>query len=203
MSGENQIENALWLQFKRGDKNAFATIYNEHIDFLLAYGARLCSDGDALKDNIQDLFVELWNGREHLTEVKSTRFYLVKSLRYKLIRAEKKRRLQITSPPDSTSDENIYKRMEVSVETEFIEKEALHSQSLTLRKAICLLSRRQQEAIQLRFYQGLTNEQIAEIMQMNYQSVSNLIYSSLCRIKKNISSPVFTTALIAAFSLFL
>jgi RNA polymerase sigma factor (sigma-70 family) len=201
MKSENQLETNLWLQFKNGNRNAFAEIYKTHINSLLSYGAKLCSDEGMLKDNIQDLFIEFWNGRENLADVECVKFYLIKSLRYKLIRAEKKRQLQISADP--ISDENIYKRVEVSVESEIIEKETRYAQINTLRKAITILSKRQQEVIQLRFYQGFTNEQIAELMQMNYQSVSNLIYSSLCRIKKNLSSsPVFTTALVAAFSFF-
>jgi RNA polymerase sigma factor (sigma-70 family) len=199
MKSENQLETNLWLQFKNGNRNAFAEIYKIHINSLLAYGAKLCNDEGILKDNIQDLFIELWNGRENLANVECAKFYLIKSLRYKLIRAEKKRQLQIST--DSISDENIYKRVEVSVDSEIIEKETRNSQINTVRKAINILSKRQQEVIQLRFYQGFSNEQIAELMQMNYQSVSNLIYSSLCRIKKNLSSsPVFATALLAAFS---
>ncbi|HSZ86856.1 MAG TPA: sigma-70 family RNA polymerase sigma factor [Puia sp.] len=200
MKSENQLETNLWLQFKNGNRNAFAEIYKTHINSLLAYGAKLCSDEEMLKDNIQDLFIELWNGRENLANVECAKFYLIKSLRYKLTRVEKKRQLQVST---ASSDENIYKRVEVSVESEIIEKETRNSQTNTIRKAINILSKRQQEVIQLRFYQGFTNEQIAELMQMNYQSVSNLIYSSLNRIKKNLaSSLVFTTALVAAFSFF-
>ena len=201
MEKDNQNYTAQWLLFKNGNKEAFSELYQWHIKSLLAYGAKLCDDDELLKDNIQDLFIELWNGRANLANVENEKFYLIKSLRYKLIRVEKKRQLHIST--DSISDENIYKRIEVSVESEIIEKETRNSQINTVRKAINILSKRQQEVIQLRFYQGFTNEQIAELMQMNYQSVSNLIYSSLCRIKKNLSSsPVFATALITAFSFF-
>ncbi|HLY72158.1 MAG TPA: sigma-70 family RNA polymerase sigma factor [Puia sp.] len=201
MKSENQIEISLWMSFKNGNRNAFAEIYKTHIHSLLGYGIKLCSDQEILKDNIQDLFIELWNGRENLANVECLKFYLIKSLRYKLVRAERKRLLQINTDP--INDENVYKRVESSVESEMIEKETRAAQINTVRKAINILSKRQQEVIQLRFYQGFTNEQIAELMQMNYQSVSNLIYSSLCRIKKNLSSsPVFTTALVAAFSFF-
>jgi RNA polymerase sigma-70 factor (ECF subfamily) len=92
--------------------------------------------------------------------------------------------------------------MEAPVESAIIDKEIADSQINILRKAIAVLSKRQQEAIQLRFYQGLSNDQIAELMEMNYQSVSNLLYTALCRIKKNLKAPVFTTALATVFHLF-
>ena len=200
MRENNQNESALWLQFKNGNKDAFAEIYRIHITSLIAYGTKLCADEDLLKDNIQDLFIELWNCRENLAEADCVKFYLFKALRYKLIRAEKRRQSQTIVSSDSSNAEGAYNRFEISVETKMIDKEMLDLQINTLRKAIAALSKRQQEVIQLKFYQGFSNEQIADLMQMNYQSVSNLVYTSLCRIKNNLKTPVFTTALVAAFS---
>ena len=202
MEKDNQNSTALWLQFKNGDKDAFAELYHFHIKSLIAYGAKLCADEEVLKDNIQDLFIELWNGRENLAEVDCVKFYLFKALRYKLIRAHKMRQSQSSISRIFSEDANSYNTVEDSVETEIIDKEIFDSQMATLRKAIAALTKRQQEAIQLRFYQGFSNEQIAELMSVNYQSVSNLVYTALCRIKENLKIPVFTTALAAAFHLF-
>lgn len=202
MEKENQNYTALWLQFKDGNKDAFAELYHSHIKSLIAYGYRLCADEEMLKDHIQDLFVELWNGRENLADVGCVKFYLFKALRYKLIRAEKMHRLQNTVSENFSGSMNAHNGFEAPVETEIIDKEIFDSQISTLRKAIAVLTKRQQEAIQLRFYQGFSNDQIAELMGMNYQSVSNLVYAGLCRIKKNLKAPVFTTALVAALPLF-
>jgi DNA-directed RNA polymerase specialized sigma24 family protein len=46
-----------------------------------------------LKDQIQELFVELWNSRKNLAPARSVKFYLFKALRYKLIKLEKFRYL--------------------------------------------------------------------------------------------------------------
>lgn len=190
----------LWSQFKNGDRNAFARIYELYITDLISYGTKLCSRQETLKDTIQDLFVELWHSRENLTEPDSIQFYLLKSLRYKLIRSEK----QLYQQNSIAIVNNNYSADELQepVESAIIERETSDSKTRVLQKAINSLSKRQQEVIQLRFYQGLTNEQIAELMHMNYQSVSNLIYSSLVRIKKNLRTPVFASSLTAALFLF-
>jgi RNA polymerase sigma factor (sigma-70 family) len=202
MEKDNQNYASLWLQFKNGNKDAFAQLYHAHIKSLIAYGAKLCADEELLKDNIQDLFIELWNSRENLADVDSVKFYLLKALRYKLLRAEKMRQSQNAIAKNFSVRTNAYNGFEASAETEIINKEIIDSQISTLRKAIAVLTKRQQEAIQLRFYQGCSNEQIAELMSMNYQSVSNLMYTALCRIKKNLKVPAFTTAFAAAFHLF-
>jgi len=203
MEKDNQTYTALWLLFKNGDKEAFSELYQLHIKSLIAYGAKLCDDEELLKDNIQDLFIELWNSRENLADVDCVKFYLFKALRYKLIRSEKIRQSQSLFSKNFSEAASIYNsRFEQSVESELIEKELLNTQISSLQKAIKSLTKRQQEAVQLRFYQGFTNEQIAELMGMSYQSVSNLMYTALCRLKKNLTTPVFTSALATVFHFF-
>ena len=190
-------EALLWLQFKNGDREAFAAIYQQHSVSLIAYGMKLCPDPDLLKDQIQELFVELWHSRENLSLTNSVKFYLLKALRYKLIRQEKNNATRIGIDRRSVALSGKYR--EEPVETSLIEKEIHESQMALLRKAIKDLSLRQQEIIQLRFYQGLSNEQIAELMNMNYQSVSNLLYRALCRLKDLVQIPAFKTLLLLFF----
>ena len=189
-----------WSQFKKGDKNAFAELYRQNSASLISYGLKICSDEELLKDAIQDLFVELWNSRENLAVADCVQFYLFKALRYKLIRAGKQQ--QLRNPLSIVSAGHAFSKVAVSIESSIIDKEIQDSQATILRKAIETLSRRQQEVIQLRFYQGFSNEQIAAVMNMNYQSVSNLMYNALYRIKKSLKKPVFATALTLALRLF-
>ncbi|HEV3324545.1 MAG TPA: sigma-70 family RNA polymerase sigma factor [Puia sp.] len=177
----------LWLQFKEGSRDAFAALYQRHITPLIAYGLKLCPDSDLLKDQIQELFVELWNSRKNLSPIGSVRFYLFKALRYKLIRLEKNRNLR-DHAARIAMDLN---SMQDSVETSIIGDEVSASQVDSLRQAIKALTVRQQEAIQLRYYQGFSNEQIANLMDLNYQSVNNLLHRALSRLKEIFKSPVF------------
>jgi RNA polymerase sigma factor (sigma-70 family) len=177
-----------WLEFKEGDRDAFADIYRQHIIPLIAYGLRLCPDRHLLKDQIQELFVELWNSRRNLSATGSVKFYLLRALRYKLIRLEKNRNLRYKT---SRSDIDLDTLFQESIEASIIENEIHASQTATLRQAIRTLSHRQQEAIQLRYYQGLSHEEIGELMDLNYQSVSNLLHRALLKLKVMVKGPVF------------
>jgi RNA polymerase sigma-70 factor (ECF subfamily) len=159
---------------------------------------KLCPDQDILKDQIQELFVELWHSRENLSPTDSVKFYLLKALRYKLIRQEKNSHTRTTLA--RVSADLAAGLREEPVETALIEKEIHESQMALLRKAVKGLTLRQQEIIQLRFYQGLSNEQIADLMNMNYQSVSNLLYRALCRLKDLVQIPAFKTLLLFFFA---
>lgn len=193
-------EAALWKRFKAGDKAAFTLIYREYTVSLFQYGSRFCADQEKLKDIIQDLFIEMWNSRDKISEQVAIRFYLCRSLRYKLIRSD----YQYHAATDKR-DKYLHDitRSEATVEERMIDSEINDSRSILLDNAIKKLSRRQQEIITLRFYMGFTNAQIAEMMHMKYQSVSNLLYSALGRIKETLETTPFARRLLETFYLFL
>jgi RNA polymerase sigma factor (sigma-70 family) len=196
----SEIDMQRWSQFKDGDREAFAAIYEEHILQLITYGLRLCPDQDLLKDQIQELFVELWNSRATLAPARSVKFYLFKALRYKLIRVEKNRYLSGQSARIAFALDNL---LQEPVETSIIDAESRASQVASMRQAIKTLSLRQQEAIQLRYYQGFTHDQIADLMDLNYQSVSNLLHRALSRLKEVYRTPMLPLLALAPPLLFL
>jgi RNA polymerase sigma-70 factor (ECF subfamily) len=199
MEMKSEVEMLRWSQFREGDREAFAAIYQDHILQLITFGLRLCPDKDLLKDQIQELFVELWHSRKSLAPIRSVKFYLFKALRYKLVRLEKNRYLSRQSARIAFSLDN---PLEDPIETSIIENESRVSQVACLRQAIKSLSHRQQEAIQLRYFQGFTNDQIAELMDLNYQSVSNLLHRALSRLKEVYKTPVSHLLLAAVLKIF-
>jgi len=193
--GRNPGEEVeLWLQLKSGDREAFAALYRMHSIPLIAYGIRLCPDRDILKDQIQELFVELWNSRENLSPTDSVKFYLFRALRNKLIRQEKNYHSRNAMIKWVAAADGAL--LEQPVESAIVEREMHESHMAVLREALKELTLRQQEVIQLRFYQGFSNQEIADLMNMNYQSVSNLLYKALSRLKELIRIPVFMSLLL-------
>ncbi|MBK6783157.1 MAG: hypothetical protein IPG79_04925 [Saprospiraceae bacterium] len=56
----------LWQRCKKGDRDAFKLLYQLHIDDLVAYGRKICSDQEILEDGIHDLFVYIWEKEKTL-----------------------------------------------------------------------------------------------------------------------------------------
>jgi len=183
------------LQFKNGDKEAYARLYRLFSLPLIAYGYRLCPDSHLLKDQIQELFVELWHSRNNLSLTDSVKFYLFRALRYKLIRLEKVRHSRIVLLSHTT--EWMGGLLQQPVEDSIVEKEMYESRVALLKKALGDLTLRQQEVIHLRFYQGFSHEQISALMGMNHQSVRNLLHRALVRLRDRLRIPVLTTLLFA------
>jgi RNA polymerase sigma factor (sigma-70 family) len=178
---------SLWVRFLQGDRHAFAVIYDAHIDDLFHYGMHFCQDKERVKDCLQDLFQDLWAGREHLAEnVQNIRYYLISSLRRRLLRALRKdRRYQHRDSWEAFEFE-----FTLPLESQLIRNETAEEQKRLLQQALGNLSRRQREAIYLRFFQDLSYNEVADIMSMQVDSVYNTISKAIGILKKTISLPL-------------
>lgn len=177
---ENLPGDPLWHAFKNGDKASFARIYKEYAKLLLNYGNKVTSDKTVIEDSIQDLFVELWQNRATISETTSIKFYLFRALRYKICRN--------INQNEFRNFEDIHNTREhfddaSSIESFFIGLEVQALQMNHLKSSISQLPKRQQEAINLRYYHNFSNEEVAHIMGVNYQSACKFIYTALRKLK--------------------
>ncbi len=175
----------LWHSFKNGNKNAFESIYKNNVKSLLNYGYRVTSDRTLIEDSIQDLFFELWQNRERISETSSIKFYLFQALRYKICRNIKCSQRELTDIEAQPEEFNY-----PSHESCIIGIEVQSMQMDHLKNLINKLPQRQQEAINLRYYHDFSNEEVARLMGVNYQSACKFIYSALKRLKLNLSVSV-------------
>jgi RNA polymerase sigma factor (sigma-70 family) len=182
MRANDRSEDLTWRAFKNGSREAFATIFREHARSLLSYGYKITSDRRIIEDSIQDLFFELWKNRAGLSDTTSVRFYLLKALRYKILRNMK------ISGRDTLYhlEEGIASLVDPPHEHYLIGLEVQSFQMAHLKELIRKLPGRQQEAINLRYYHNLSNEQIAGVMGVNYQSACKFLYSALKTLKANL-----------------
>lgn len=182
-------ELLIWRAFKSGDEAAFGEIYRAQVQALLNYGNKINPDRQQVQDSVQDLFIELWNSRERLKDTTSIKFYLFRSLRNKLSKLSK--------PGHSFPLDNAYETLsDPSVTFYFFDHEIEAERIERLQKTILKLSRRQQEAINLRYFHDFSNDEIAEIMGLNYQSACKLIYSGLKFLKENVKLFTFIVLLL-------
>ena len=165
-----------WQQMRRGNQQALAGLFLRYYDKLFRYGLRLYADEDLVKDCIQELFLKLWHRRASLADVRELTPYLYKSLRRCLIDALREEPTRIRLWP--TDDEA---RLGVSFSHEefLVSQQVDDEQRQRLTAALNRLTKRQREAIHLRYFEGLEPAQIAQIMELSDQSVYNLLYRAV------------------------
>ena len=175
-------DSMLWQALKRSERAAYEILLKKYYTIVLNYGVRFYRDKEFVKDCVQDLFIEIWNRREYLADVVSVKSYLLQSIRKNIIRESS--RLKWFREADKISDDHDFD-VEFDIETYLISSEVENELLQKLRFELDKLTKRQREAIFLRFNQDLSYEEIAIIMDINYRSVVNLIHEAIKAIRKN------------------
>ncbi len=173
----------LWESFRKGDREAFAALFRKHYPTLFRFGSKFTTDKELLEDNIQELFVELWQARS-TTQVLSVKAYLLKSLKYKLLKAFRRKG---TTLPLGDGNEFIF---EWSHETFLIAEQESAEKKQRVLNALGRLSNRQKEIIYLKYYQNLSYEEVSEIMNINYQVARNLLYQAIKSLKNLLAGTI-------------
>ena len=181
-----------WNAFKQGDWDAFTALYGEFYELLNNYGRKFTRDADLIQDVVHDLFVRLWTTRMRLGDPVSVKNYLYKALRSTLFR-----KIQSLSKFVELDNEGGF-------EVNFIPDASFRQEEQELRKQVIALVNtlppRQQEIIFLRFYEGMSYEEIAVIMDINMSSTYKLLYKALDNLQK-VSDKRFLTIFCCLFLL--
>ena len=174
-----QDEHAVWDKFISGDDESLVYIYRKYADILYRYCRQFTVRQELIKDCIQELFFELIEKRSNLSSVKTIKGYLFVAIKRKLINnLKKEERLQHESQGFLfTIDESA-----VPLISTFEEKD-LKLIKIKLNK----LPVNQREVILLHFYEGLTYDEIAEIMGIKVRSARSLTYRALDSLNKELS----------------
>lgn len=101
----------------------------------------------------------------------SIRRYLATSLRRKIVSVIKKE----SKSQSVDSFDTIPFDVELAIDEVIIAQELNDEQAALLKRAFDKLTAKQKEILYLRFYQGLDYEQIANVLDMKYQSLRNAV----------------------------
>ncbi|ACU63872.1 RNA polymerase sigma factor [Chitinophaga pinensis] len=185
-----------WNAFKQGDWDAFTALYGEFYELLNNYGRKFTQDADLIQDVVHDLFVRLWTTRARLGNPASVKNYLYKALRSTLFR--KIQSLSKFVELDNASGQGAFAVNFIPDASFRQEEQELRNQVIAL---VNTLPARQQEIIFLRFYEGMSYEEISVIMDINMSSTYKLLYKALDNLHK-VSDKCFLTFLSIMIFLF-
>ena len=155
-----------WQKIVNGDQEAFNALFRNIYPELKAYGLALSNNEPLVQDALQNLFVKLWTRRAQLGHIESIKHYLYRSFRNTLL--------------DLIKEEQKYldlDQAQLEKKTAFIPLDPADKKSILAAKNISYLLEqlpvKQKEIIYLRFYNHLSFKEIAEVMDLRYQTVRN------------------------------
>ena len=163
----------------------FLALYKKYYHTLLFIGLKEKKDAQLVKDTIQQLFLYLWEKRETIQEARDIKSYLVASFLRKLTADWKKSQkagvLQVVwnSYPED---------MQPNPEEKLIKKDKQNYLFKLLMDRINELPHRQKELIVLKFYEGLTYEEIVQRTGLSHRTVYNKIHEGLKKLKLDMTT---------------
>lgn len=175
-------EQKLWREMLAGDVTAYEQLIDRTYDLLFHYGTKFNSDRELIKDCIQDVFLGVWEKKDALNPEIPPKPYLLASLRRRLHRLASRLRMDCM---DYYNETDIVFDLEFSAEYQLIESENDRLLASRMTEMLNELPKRQKEAVFLRFYNDMEREEIALVMDIQPQSVSNLLQEAFKFIKSH------------------
>ena len=180
MNEHQHIDLAIWEACKEGDKNAYAHIYKLYYPGLFNYGCKFTTDAALVEDSIQEIFVRFWTNREKLAAVRELRSYLFVSFRHYLLKLlSQYKKIQ----EDVTTTEDYAFELEISAEQQRVNAEEQQQQIQLLTSAMRRLTPRQKEAVFFRFYENMSYEEIAGILNISVKATYKLVARAIIMLR--------------------
>lgn len=179
-SEDVSIEIGLLQGVGRGDQACFEQLYDRFSGVLFTTAYRVLNDQEAAEDVLQDVFVQIWDkaptydparGKPLSWAVTLTRNKAIDRLRS----AQRRYRLQEELQEEGFGREEPVLSLD---EVDSAEK------SQIVRNAVMRLTKEQRQAIELAFFSGLTQSQIAEELNQPLGTVKARIRRGMMRLKE-------------------
>jgi RNA polymerase sigma factor (sigma-70 family) len=172
-----------WQHIIDGDRAAYASMYTEYFKKLFNYGRKFTTDETLIEDSIQEMFLDIWHKKEKMLEVDSFNSYFYSSFRFILFK-------KIKSAGRTVQSNEFEDEPEFSSEYLLIKRESDVEMQRLLQAALTELTPRQREAIFLRFYEGLSYEEVAGILDISVKATYKIMARSLLVLKEKMMLPL-------------
>lgn len=157
----------------------FDQLYHAYIDDLYAYGKALGVSYENLQDAIHDVFLNVIDHYDNLKLDENIKYYLLKSLKNKIISNARKK---VEHDDIGYADESDFSIKITGLEL-LIEKEERDRLTKKIEKMLTLLTPRQKEAIYLRYMQELSYEEIASMLDITEKGARKLVSRAIIELR--------------------
>ena len=150
----------------------FEQVFQQYYALLFNIGRKILNDDNAAEDIVQDVFLKLWANRQSISIDTNLKSYLHRAvINGCLNELEKRKRLQIV--------EDLPETVEPTTENKNIAEEL----TARLNRAISQLPPRMQVIFSLSRFEGLTNQEIADYLNISKKTVENQMGKALSRLR--------------------
>ncbi len=185
-------DSELWIKLKENNPNALNSLFYRFYNDLYFYGKKLSTDDNHVIDTIQDIFANLWENRNKLSNVVYVKAYLFKIFRNKLLKTSNKNIVHSLL----TDNNKLEKEFIISHEDIIVEHETKTKTRRIITTLLEDLTDKQREIIYLKFYCNLSNSEISRSLSIETQSVCNMLNRTFTTLREKLKKNNFLFFLI-------
>lgn len=172
-------EDELWLQLANGNEEAFSRIVHHYYPRLLPFAIKITKSKHIAEEIVQDVFLRLWENRVDMQDISLPGAWLFRvagnlSLNWLKRAALEGRILQQLKPQESGDMVNEYLDFRQSSEQ--------------LKAAVNNLPEQQKKIFKLSKEDGLSNQEIANLLGLSVSTVKNHLTRALQTLRENMGS---------------
>jgi RNA polymerase sigma-70 factor (ECF subfamily) len=173
-------DSALVERIMAGDEGALEALYDRYAGMLFAMLVRILRDTGAAEEVLQDLFLQLWRGASRFDASRGSlaAWLLVIGRNRALSRLRGKERREILADSEEFS-------IEAVPSSGNLENEAARAQLMQrLRGAMAALPPEQREAVELAYFEGMTQTEIAARTKCPLGTVKSRVRAAMQTLKQ-------------------
>ena len=179
------------IGLQKGSYSDFNKLYDLYADRLYSFAYNLTHSSEMAEEIVQEVFLKIWQMREHLSPEYSFRSFLFTIAKNKFLNDLRNRLPLLSYDEYITQLDDATERGENSTESEFNFNE-LNEQVLQSKDK---LSKRQKMIFEMSKEEGLSNQEIALKLGISEQSVRNQLSSALKVLREELIRIGFSFAL--------
>ena len=174
------------------NETAFGVLYDRYVDLVYSAAVRVLGDAQLAEDTTQDIFVRLWRRPETFVADRgrflSWLMSVVRNRALDELRARGRRRRR-EGTPGSPDDESLLALVPADDDDPVCTAQ-LHEEAYIVRCALVGLPREQRLALELAYFNGLTQQEIALILHEPLGTVKTRIRLGMQKLRRSLTGQI-------------
>jgi len=172
-----------------GDASAFEQIFRRYYESLWRFAIGYVSSPDVARDLVHDLFSHIWEHRHAWAVQGAVAPYLFRAARNRALNHLRHERTVLKWREEAAgarSEDAVESAILRQVERGPVETMIAADDATVLRRAVATLPERQREALRLRWFDGLTNPEVAAVLGVSVKAVESLLVRAFAALRQHL-----------------
>ena len=187
--GRNEEDLRLLKRIMKGDQNAFSQLYDKYSPLIYATVLRIVRSTEEAEDLLQEIFLQIWNKAGLFSEAKGSVYtWIVTIARRKAI--DKLRSQHMLHQGLSLDDERSLEVPDVAYKMNPLHATISAEYETMMRDGLDTLTAEQRVLIELSYYDGYTQSQISERLELPLGTVKTRIRQGLMKLREHLKERI-------------